>query len=59
MTGKTAWNKGLTKETDPRVAKGAKAASITFKNLPLKGCYAKEWYTSEKGRNASSKGGRL
>lgn len=34
--GRTAWNKGLTKDTDPRVLNNSKKASAAYKKLGLK-----------------------
>lgn len=31
--------------------------SITIRSLPLKGCFAKNWYSSEKGKSSCAKGG--
>lgn len=40
--GKTAWNKGLTKETDSRVLKNAQATSVALKGKPSKTIWTTE-----------------
>lgn len=56
MYGKIPWNKGLTKDTDNRIAQGAKAVSKTLKQKIANGwepaCVT--WSKSEEGRKAKS-----
>lgn len=52
--GLTAWNKGLTKETDTLVAKYGETTSKTLANKPATGCCA--WTTEQRSNAAKDRG---
>lgn len=54
MTGKAAWNKNLTRDTDSRVA--AYAKTLSDRDQPRTGCFSKDWYGTEAAQIACSKG---
>lgn len=55
MLGKRGWNKGLTKETDPRVAKNAKTLSDTMQKRIADGTLVKVRRTEAEKLNLSIK----
>lgn len=51
---RVGWNKGKTKETDPRVSANADAIKASLQNKPPTGCFA--WSKEEKSINAKKQG---
>lgn len=52
--GKTAWNKGLTKDTDMRVAQGARTLTETLKNREERFGFAREGFWTDERRKQKS-----
>ncbi|MBR0342333.1 MAG: hypothetical protein IJH64_08835, partial [Oscillospiraceae bacterium] len=57
--GKTAWNKGLTKETDPRVKKNSESVSIAMKNSELVKEHLSNMWTDELRQKQSERKKKL
>jgi hypothetical protein len=57
--GKTAWNKGLTKDTSEIILKSSEKLKETINDISftIKGCCTKEWSLSETGILTNSKNG--
>ena len=56
---KTAWNKGLTKETDPRVKKNSESVSIAMKNSELVKEHLSNMWTDELRQKQSERKKKL